>query len=89
MPIEKNNLSRGRVDFSDSLTDEEVESLASDPSLEILQTSSRVEPETSGLLDLEDMKGLTEVRPLEKAPALEELVNHSAAKMDPRTTRAR
>ena len=70
MPIEKNNLSRGRVDFSDSLTDEEVESLASDPSLEILQTSSRVEPETSGLLDLEDMKGLTEVRPLEKTPAL-------------------
>ncbi len=51
MPIEKNNLSRGRVNFSDSLTDEEVESLASDPTLEILQTSSRVDTETWSLLD--------------------------------------
>ncbi len=32
---------------------------------------------------LEDMKGLTDIRPLEQAPALEELVNHSAVKMDP------
>ena len=29
------------------------------------------------------MKGLTDIRPLEKAPALEELIHSSAVKMDP------
>jgi hypothetical protein len=51
MPINKNNLSRGRVDFTHSLSDEEVESLAADPGLKILQTSAPVDAETWDLLN--------------------------------------
>ncbi len=51
MPLSDKNLSAGRVDFSKSLSVEEVESLAADPELTILQTSAPVESETWDLLN--------------------------------------
>jgi hypothetical protein len=44
MPLAKNNLSRGRVQFFGSLTDTEIQSLVDDPELKILQASSPIEP---------------------------------------------
>jgi hypothetical protein len=51
MPLSDENLSVGRVDFSNSLTVEEVDLLAADPELTILQTSAPVESETWDLLN--------------------------------------
>jgi hypothetical protein len=50
MPLSDKNLSVGRVDFSTSLSVEEVDSLAADPQLAILQTSAAVESDTWDLL---------------------------------------
>ncbi|HZK81924.1 MAG TPA: hypothetical protein VFC46_12675 [Humisphaera sp.] len=46
MPVAVKSISKGRVEFGGSLTSEEIDSLISDPHLEILQTSSPVDTET-------------------------------------------
>jgi hypothetical protein len=52
MPLAKNShLSKGRMQFERSLTAAEVDSLVTDPQLNVLQTSSPVEPETWDLLN--------------------------------------
>jgi hypothetical protein len=52
MPLAKKNyLSKGRMQFEGSLTAAEVDSLATDPQLRVLQTSSPVEFETWDLLN--------------------------------------
>jgi hypothetical protein len=51
VPLATRNFSRGRLDFVNSLTAEEVDRLAADPRLEVLHTRTRVEPSTWDLLN--------------------------------------
>ena len=51
MPLANKNISRGRVNFQGSLTAAEIDSLVSDPQLDVLQTSSPVESGTWDLLN--------------------------------------
>lgn len=51
MPLARTRTSRERIDFHGSLSPKEVDALVVDPELQVLQTSSSVEPDTWDLLN--------------------------------------
>ena len=52
MPLPAKRLDRDRVDFSNHITEKEVEQLVSNPDIRTLQCSSPVESDTWNLLNL-------------------------------------